>query len=101
MKQFKKVKLKGRAELPTIKAASSVPSSIHQDAVTTHPRQSKCPQCGYSHPKGNCLASGQQCFNCSDIRHYTALCKKPRASRYKCRQRPRKIHKPQVQQQIT
>ena len=90
---FLKAQLKGRAELTTITAASSVTSSIHQDAVTTHPRQSKCPWCGYSHPKGNCPASGQQCFNCSGIGHYTALCKKPRTSRFKCsqsRDRPRR-----------
>ena len=61
--------------------------------MTKHPRQSKCPQCGYSHPKGNYPTSGQQCFNCSGIGHYTALCKKPRANRYKCsqsRHRPRR-----------
>ena len=33
--------MKGRAELTTFTAASSVTSSVHQDAVTTHPRQSK------------------------------------------------------------
>ena len=41
--QFQKAELKGRAELTTKTAASSITSSIHQDSVTTHPRQSKCP----------------------------------------------------------
>ena len=36
--QFQKAQMKGRAELTTITAASFVTSSIHQDAVTTHPR---------------------------------------------------------------
>ena len=39
-------------------------------------------QCGYNHPKGNCPESGKQCFNCSSIGHYTAMCKKPRTCRY-------------------
>ena len=93
MRYFKKTQIKGRVELTTITAGFSVTSSIHHNKVTTHPRQSKCPQCGYSHPKGNCPASGQQCFYCSGIGHYTALCKKPRANGYKCsqsRHRPRR-----------
>ena len=81
-KQFQKAQLKGRAELTTITSTSFVTLSIHQDVVTTHPRQSKCSQCGYNYPKGNCPASCQQCFNCSGIGHYTALCKKPRTCRY-------------------
>ena len=36
--QFQKAQLKGRAELTTRTAACSITSSIHQDAVTTHPR---------------------------------------------------------------
>ena len=84
--QFQKAQMKGRAELTTITSASSVTSSILQDAVTTHPRQSKCPWCGYNHPKGNHPASGQQCFNCSGIGHYTAMCKKPKTCRYNCNQ---------------
>ena len=51
--QFQKAQLIGRAELTTITADSSITSSIYQDAVTTHPRQSKCSHCRYCHPKGN------------------------------------------------
>ena len=75
--QFRKAQLKGRAELTTITVAASVTSSVHQDTVTTH-KKSNCTRCGYNHPKGSCPASGQQCYNCSRFRHYTALCKKPR-----------------------
>ena len=76
--QYQKAQLRGRAELTTITAASSVTSSVHQDTVTTHTRKSNSTRCGYSHPKGSCPASGQQSYNCSGIGHYTALCKKPR-----------------------
>ena len=87
--QYQKAQLRGRAELTTITAASSVTSSVHQDTVTTHTRKSNCTRCGYSHPKGNCPSSGQQCYNCSGIGHYTALCKKPRTHKhYTCPSRP-------------
>ena len=37
----------------------------------------------------SCPASGQQCYNCSGLRHYTALCKKPRTPKqYNCPNRP-------------
>ena len=87
--QYQKAQLKGRAGLTTITTASSVTSSVHQDAVTTHPRKLNCTRCGYNHPKGSCLASGPQCYNCSSIGHYTALCKKPRTHRHNnCPSRP-------------
>ena len=65
---------------------------FHQDAINKHPRQLRCSCCGYNHSIGNCLASGQQCYNCNGIGHYTALCKKPRQCRHNCSQsryRPR------------
>ena len=90
--QFKKAQMKGRAQLTTITAASSGNSSIHQDTINKHPRHLKCSRCGYNHPIGNCPASGQQCYNCNGIGHYTALCKKPRQCRHnrsRSRYRPR------------
>ena len=84
--------MKGRAQLTTITAASSGNSSIHQGRVNKHPRQLRCSCCGYNHLIGNCPTSGQQCYNCNGIGHYTALCKKPRHHRHNCRQsryRPR------------
>ena len=77
--QYQKAQLRGRAELTTITVAASVTSSVHQDTVTIHTKKSNCTRCGYNHPKGSCPASGQKCYNCSGIGHYTALCKKPRA----------------------
>ena len=90
--QFKKAQMKGRAQLTTITAASSGNSSIHPDAINKHPRQLRCSRCGYNHSIGNCPASGQQCYNCNGIGHYTALCKKPRQRRHnssQSRYRPR------------
>ena len=84
--------MKGRAQLTTITAASSGNSSIHQNAINKHPRQLRCSHCGYNHSIGNCPASGQQCYNCNGIGHYTALCKKPRQCRHnhsQSRYRPR------------
>ena len=77
--QFKKAKMKGRAQLTTITAASLGNSSIHQDTINKHHGQLRCSHCGYNHPMGNCPASGQQCYNCNGIGHYTALCKKTKA----------------------
>ena len=45
-----------------------------------------CSRCGHNHPIGNCPASGQQCYNCNGIGHFTALCKKPRQCRHNCSQ---------------
>ena len=75
--QYQKAQLKGRADFTTITMVSSV-TSVHQDTVTTHSRKPNCTRCGYKHSKGSCPASGQQCYNCSSIGHYTTLCKKPR-----------------------
>ena len=87
--QYQKVQLRGRAELMTITAAASVASSVHQDTVTTHTRKSNYTRHAYSHCKGSCPASGQQCYNCSGFGHYTALCKKPRTPKqHNCPSRP-------------
>ena len=74
-KQFQKAQQKGRADLTFIVAISATNSSIHQDSISTHPNQTNCYQCGYSHLKGNCPAMGQKCHNCSGIGHFSALCR--------------------------
>ena len=63
-----------------INSASSITSSVHKDAVTTHPSQTKCSRCGYRHPKNNCPVLGKQCYDCSGIAHFTSLCKRPRTA---------------------
>ena len=92
--KYQKAQMKGRTELTALVAASSVTSSVHQHVVTTHPRQSKCPQCGYSHPEENCPASGQQCYNCNGFGHYTALCKKTRTCQHNHHQGKYKLRGP-------
>ena len=74
-KQFKKVQQKGRAELTTIANASVTHTSIHQDAITTHPSHNTCYRCGYNHINRECPAIGQRCHNCNGMNHFTALCK--------------------------
>ena len=55
-KQYRKVQLKGRAQLTTLAAATATHSSVHQDAITVN---STCHRCGYSHQRGNCPTTGK------------------------------------------
>ena len=70
--QYTKAQLKGRAQLTTLSSATSTHSSIHQDAITVN---STCHRCGYSHLRGNCPTTGQQCHNCNCIGYFSALCR--------------------------
>ena len=83
--QFQKVQQKGRAELTTITATSVNNSSIQVDSTTTHPNQTTCHWCGYSHLRNNCPAIGEKCHNCNSIGHFSALCR-TRTHRYDHRQ---------------
>ena len=80
--QFKKAQQKGRAELTTLANASVTQTSIHQDAVTTHPRHNTCYRCGYDHHNRECPAIGQRCHNCNGLNHFTALCKSRHTNSY-------------------
>ena len=73
-KQFQKAQLKGRAELASLTVASTR-TSIHQDAITTHPNHNNCYRCRYSHTIRECPAIGQRCHNCNGMNHFSALCK--------------------------
>ena len=79
--QFPKAQQKGRADLTTITATTATDSSIHKDSISTHPNQTSCHHCGYSHLRGNCPAIDQKCHNCSGIGHVSALCR-TRTHRY-------------------
>ena len=57
--QFQKAQQRGRADVTTITAAKATNSSIHQDSISTHPNQTSCCRCRYSHLRGNCPAIGQ------------------------------------------
>ena len=72
-KQFQKAQQKGRADLTSIVATSATNSSIHQDSISTHPNQTGCYRCEYSHQRNNCPATGQQCHKCNGIGHFSAL----------------------------
>ena len=74
--QYQKARIKGRAELTTLSAATATASSVHQDNVTLHNTQ--CTRCGYKHPRDNCPAKGKECYNCHGLNHYTALCRCPK-----------------------
>ena len=73
--QFKKARLKGRAELTTLANASVTQTSIHQDAITKHSSYNSCYRCGYSHVNRDCPARGQRCFKCNRLGHFSHLCK--------------------------
>ena len=73
--QFQKAQQKGKAELTSIAATSTTSSSIHQDSISIHHNQTRCYRCGHNHPKDNCPAYNQWCYNCNNIGHYTALCR--------------------------
>ena len=79
---FRKAQQKGRAELTTLANASVTQTSIHQDAVTTHPRHNTCYRCGYDHHNRECPAIGQRCHNCNGLNHFTALCKSRHTNSY-------------------
>ena len=71
--QFQKAKDKVQTDLCSLTAATTS-LSIHQDSLTTHP---KCHKYGYPYPKNQCTAYGWECYNCSSLHHYTALCRRP------------------------
>jgi len=40
-----------------------------------------CPNCGYTHPRGQCRAYGQACNNCNKLHHFQSCCRSaPRSS---------------------
>ena len=73
-KQFQKAQLKGRAELTSLRVASTR-TSIHQDSISTHPNLTNCYRCGYSHTNRDCPARGQRCYHCNNLGHFSHLCK--------------------------
>ena len=80
--QFRKAQQKGRAELTTLANASVTQTSIHQDAITSHPSHNTCYRCGYDHHNRECPAIGQRCHNCNGLNHFTALCKSRHTNSY-------------------
>ena len=74
-KQFQKAQLKGRAEVTSLTVASTTQTSVHQDSISTHPNQTNCYRCGYSHTNRNCPAIGQRCHKCNVMNHFSALCR--------------------------
>ena len=70
MQTISETQQKGRADLTSIVATSSTYSSIHQDAITTHPNQTICYKCGCSHQRNSCPATGQQCHKYNGTGHF-------------------------------
>ena len=80
--QFLRAQVKGQTELTTLTFASSMASSVHQDAITTNTNtNAKCFRCGYTPPCTSCPAFGKECCNCCGTGHFTTLCRKPRSTR--------------------
>ena len=64
----------------TITAASAKTLSIHQDALST---QIKCTRCSYTHSRNKCQAYGKECYNYSGRNHqFTSLSRKPHKPRW-------------------
>ena len=74
-KQFQKAQLKGRAELTSLTATSVTHTSVYQDSISMHPKQTSCYRCGYSHINRDCPAIGQRCHKCNGMNHFSALCR--------------------------
>ena len=74
LQALSKAQLKGRAELASLTVASTK-TSIHQDAITTHPNHNNCYRCRYHHQPNDCPARGQRCYYCNNIEHFSHLCK--------------------------
>ena len=73
-KQFKKAQLMGRAELTSL-TVTFTRTSVQQDSISTHPKQTNCYRCGYSHTNRDCPAIGQRCHKCKGMNHFSALCR--------------------------
>ena len=78
-KQCQQAQAQGRAQLTSLASASASKSSIHANLQST--TKQPCNRCGYNHSHGQCPAFNRKCFNCNNIGHFTALCRKPHSTR--------------------
>ena len=74
-KHYQKAKEKGWTDLTSLTAATASSSGCLP----------KCPKCGYPHPNNQCPDFGWECYSCSRLYHYMALCRRPRRSHHPAR----------------
>ena len=73
--QFQQAQAQGRAPLTSLSSASASKSSTQANLQST--TKQPCNRCGYNHSHGQCPAFNWKCFNCNNIGHFAALCRKP------------------------
>ena len=77
--QFKQAQVQGKAQLASITSVSATPSSLCMQSATT---QITCERCGYTHPHARCPVFNEECYNCHNKGHSTALWRKPKTNRW-------------------
>ena len=77
--QFQQAQAQGRPHLTSLASASASKSSINTNLQSN--TKQPCNRCGYNHSHGHCPAFNRKCFNCNNIGHFTALCRKPCSTR--------------------